>query len=128
MEIGKTHTIERVVTEDVTAVSYGNAGVAVLATPALVGFCELAALECMAEVVEPAQATVGTMVNIRHLAATPLGMRFTITAKLIEQDRRRFVFELIGHDEKDQIVSGTHERFLVNLEKFLAGVAQKREG
>lgn len=126
MDVGKAYTIEKVVTAEITAVSYGNPGVEVLATPALVGFCEQAALECMAEAIEPGQATVGTMVNIRHLAATPLGMRFTITAKLIEQDRRRFLFEVSGHDEKDQIVSGTHERFVVNLDKFLAGVAQKR--
>lgn len=126
VEIGHSVTLEWTVTPEVTAVAYGNEGVEVLATPALVGFCEGASLTCMADAVGEGQATVGTLVNIRHLAATPLGMKFWVTAKLVEIDRRRYVFEVEARDEKDVILTGTHERFIISLQKFLDGVAQKR--
>lgn len=127
IEVGHEVTLEWTVTPEVTAVAYGNEGVNVLATPALVGYCEGAALTCMADALSEGQATVGTMVNIRHLAATPLGMKFWITAKLIEIDRRRYVFEIEARDEKDLILKGTHERFIINLQKFLDGVEAKKD-
>ncbi|MEM7111483.1 MAG: thioesterase family protein [Chloroflexota bacterium] len=126
VKVGHSVTLEWTVTPEVTAVAYGNEGVEVLATPALVGFCEGACLTCMADVLAEGQATVGTMVNIRHVAATPLGMKFWVTAKLIEVDRRRYLFEVEAKDEKEIILKGTHERFIINLQKFLDGVAAKK--
>ncbi len=65
-------------------------------------------------------STVGTHLDVKHLAATPIGMKVSATAKLLEVDKRRLVFEITASDERQLIGKGTHERFIVNSEKFTA--------
>ena len=69
---------------------------------------------------DPGETTVGTLVHIRHLAATPVGMRVVATAELIEIDARRLVFRVSARDERQLIGEGTHERARVRLDRFLA--------
>ena len=92
-------------------------GVRVLSTPELVRFVEICALEGVRVFLQSGQETVGTRVDIRHLAATPVGMRVTARCTLMEIDRRRLTFRFEVHDELDKAGEGTHERFIVDLEK-----------
>ena len=121
IEPGLVGVIEVVVQPADTADALGNKGVHVLATPRLVGLLELAAIRA----VEAQLPAVGTRIDIRHLAATPVGMRATIHATLREVDGRRFVFDIEGHDEAERIVEGTHERFQIDQARFLARIAAK---
>ncbi len=124
LEVGLVNTVQEIVTGEMSAVAYGNVGVDVFATPAMIGLIERTAHFCIP--LEDGQATVGTKVNVEHLAATPIGMTVTATAEIIEVEGRRILFKIEAHDEVDQIASGTHERFIVNsMEKFLARVAAK---
>ncbi len=124
LEVGRTHTVEKIVTPEVTASAYGNPGVKVFATPALVALLETTAIGCFS--LEEGEGSVGTMVDIQHLAATPIGMKVTVKAEIIEVDRRRVVFKVEANDEYEQIATGTHERFIIgSMEKFLARAAEK---
>src|SRR5579859_2103734 len=125
LSTGLTSRRDHVVEERITAHAMGNPGVHVLATPALIGLFEIVAAELALTGLEPGQATVGTVVNVRHLAATPLGMKFTVAAELVEIDRRRLVFKVEAHDEVERIAEGTHERFVVDMGRFLEGLKAK---
>lgn len=100
----------------------GTEAPAVYATPRLVWDIEMAARRAL----EPGEESVGTLVNIRHLAATPVGMRVTATVRVTEVDGRRVVFAVEAFDEKEKIGEGTHERFVVQVAKFAARLAGKR--
>ena len=94
------------------AAALGAGGVAVFGTPMMIALCEIAAWWAVAESVEECYVTVGTLVNVRHLGATPLGQQVRATAELIEVDGRRLVFKVAAYDEQKQIGEGTHERFI----------------
>jgi predicted thioesterase len=96
-----------------------------LATPRLVALLELAAIRAVEVHLPPGAATVGTRIDVGHLAATPVGMRATIRATLREVEGRRLVFDIEGYDEAERIVEGTHERFQIDQARFLARIAQK---
>ncbi len=126
---GATAEVEITVTPDRTADAIGNKGVMVLATPFLIGLLENAAIAVIQQAVPPGAGTVGTMVEMRHLAATPVGMKVRAKATLLETDGRRFLFQVEAHDEVEKVAEAKHERFLVpNLEKFLARAMAKRKG
>jgi predicted thioesterase len=108
-----------------TADALGNAGVHVLATPRLVALLEQAAIRAVEPHLPPGAGTVGTRIDVRHLAATPVGMRAVVRATLREVDGRRLVFDIEGHDEAERIVEGTHERFQIDQARFLARIAAK---
>ena len=98
----------------------------VFATGYMVGFLEWAALESVIPHIDwPNEQTVGTHVNVSHIAATPAGMCVTAKAELIEVDGRRLVFKVSAHDGVDLISEGTHERFVINKEKFDQKLAEK---
>lgn len=105
------------VTEALSAKHLAGEGVAVFSTPELVRFVEICALEGVRPFLQTGQDTVGTRVDIRHLAATPVGMRVTATCTLVEVDRRRLSFAFEVRDELDKIGEGTHERFIIDREK-----------
>jgi fluoroacetyl-CoA thioesterase len=129
LEPGQTATVERVVTREITADAYGNAGVTVLATPFVVNLLEHAAHAVMIPYLAPGAATVGTAVDVRHLAATPPGMRVRATAVLRETDGRRCLFEVEAWDEVEKIAEGRHERVLVpDLARFLERAEAKTAG
>ena len=118
---GATAEVEITVTADRTADRIGNPGVMVFSTPHVVGLLEEVASAVIQPHLPAGAATVGTMVEMRHLAPTPVGMKVRAKATLLETDGRRFLFQVEAHDEIEKIAEGKHERFVVqNLEKFLA--------
>jgi predicted thioesterase len=124
--VGAEGRVERVVTPDLSAEHFGNAGVAVLATPALCALFEQSAFEAVRAALEPGEATVGTHLEIDHLAATPVGMTVTVRARLETIDRRRLAFIIEAHDGRELVARGRHERFVVDLKRFLQTVAAKQ--
>ncbi len=99
---------------------------AVFATGFLVGFLEWACIKAVKPHLDwPSEQTVGTHIDVSHLAATPPGLEVTAKVKLVEVDGRRLVFEVEAHDGVDLISRGTHERFIINKEKFDAKMKQK---
>lgn len=102
-----------------TAAYVGAGGVEVFGTPMMIALMENAAWQAVVGELEEGEATVGTLVNVRHLGATPLGQKVRATAKLLEIDRRRLVFAVEAYDEEKKIGEGLHERFIVNLARFL---------
>lgn len=97
-----------------------------MSTPRLVALMENAAKDSVAPYLEPGMTTVGTALNIQHMAATPVGMNCTAESTLIEIDRRRLVFEITAHDDVEVVGKGTHERFIVNSEKFVSKCNSKK--
>lgn len=128
MEIGIIGTQTITVTEEKTAKAMGSGELNVFATPAMIALMENTAYKSVAEYLEPGQGTVGTLMNVSHVAATPMGMQIKCETKLVEIDRRRLVFEVKASDEKGLIGEGTHERFIVDNAKFMARAEAKKEG
>lgn len=98
----------------------------VFATGFMVGFLEWACIQAINPHIDwPHEQTVGTLIHVSHSAATPPGLEVRAKVKLIEVDGRRLVFEVEAHDGVDTISKGTHERFIINAEKFNQKVKQK---
>ena len=116
-----------VVSNEVTARHLGSGTVAVFATPEMVRLMERAAVNGLAPYLAPGQQSVGTMVNVKHLAATPVGATVTARAELLSIDGRRLFFKVSAHDGTDLIGEGTHERALIDLAKFEQRVAAKQK-
>lgn len=116
---------EDLVTNKNTAMAYGSGGVAVYATPAMIGLMENASLSAVDSVLPEGMATVGTELNVKHLAATPVGMIVRAKAELVEVDGRRLVFKVEAFDNQEKVGEGTHERYIINLAKFLAKCEDK---
>ena len=125
IEIGLKSELTFVVKREHLASSYGSGLVDGLATPVLVGFCEECARTGVDRLLPTGQKTVGTAVSLDHLAPTPLGMTVTVTATLIGIDGRRLTFEIAARDEIEPIVRGTHERFIIDSDRFAAKVEEK---
>lgn len=126
---GTTAEIGLTVTEDKTAHAMGNRGVHVFATPYVIGLLEDAAGAVMRPHYPPGGGSVGTMVEMKHLAATPVGMKVRAKATLLESDGKRYLFSVEAWDEKEKIAEGRHERFVVpDMERFLARALKKGAG
>lgn len=125
LEVGNSSELTVVVDDSMTADRMGNPGVRVFATPELVRHFEMVATRAVADGLRPGQSTVGTHVDVRHLAATPVGMRITLRATLTEVDARRLRFRLEAEDEQERVGEGTHERFVVDTATFLGRVDAK---
>jgi fluoroacetyl-CoA thioesterase len=126
IEPGATAEVGGTVGPDRTAHAMGNRGVHVYATPFLIGLLEDAAAAVLRPHLPTGAGTVGTMVEMKHLAATPVGMTVRAKATLLERDGKRYLFAVEAWDEKDKIAEGRHERFLVpDIEKFLARAMKK---
>ena len=108
------------VVESNTAMAVGSGLLPVYSTPSMIALLEMAACNAISDQLEEGSTSVGTLLNIKHLAATPVGMNVTATATLTEVDGRRLVFDIKVQDEVTLIGEGTHERFIVFSEKFLA--------
>ncbi len=113
LAVGLTHSRSVKVTDDMTPAHLRSEPIRVLSTPDMIRLIEQTAIEAVAPCLAPGQATVGTRVDVAHLAATPVGMTVTITVELVEIDRRRLGFRVAVRDELDEAGKGTHERFIV---------------
>jgi fluoroacetyl-CoA thioesterase len=105
-----------------TAAAVGAGGVEVFGTPMMVALMENAAWQAVINALDEGQVTVGTIVNIRHLAATPIGQQVRATAELIQIDGRRLLFNVEAYDERQKIGDGQHERYIVYLDRFLSRI------
>jgi predicted thioesterase len=114
------------VTEADTAAKLGSGLVPVFGTPALVALMESAAVKALDGHLDAGQTTVGTRIDIRHLAATPVGMKVRARAELIAIDGRKLTFQIEAWDESEKIGEASHERFIVDTEKFAARAKSKR--
>ena len=107
------------VDESVSARKAASGEMDVFGTPFMIAFMEKTADESVRPYLDEGCATVGTLVNVKHLAATPMGMEVETTSELIEVDGRRLVFKVEARDEVGLIGEGIHERFIINKEKFM---------
>lgn len=126
METGIIGQEELVVNETNTAEALGSGSLAVFATPAMIALMEKTARLSVAPFLEDGQSTVGTLVNVKHLSASPVGMKITCRTELKEIDRRRLVFHVECSDEAGIIGEGEHERFIIDEAKFMAKTEAKR--
>ena len=118
MNIGIKGLKEITVTKELTAISVGSGELEVYATPAMIALMEGTASESVKSELDEGQGSVGTSIAIKHLAATPVGMRVRCESELVDVDGRRLVFKIEAFDEKDKIGEGTHERFIISNNKF----------
>jgi predicted thioesterase len=114
-----------VVGEEHTAPRVGSGRVHVLATPVMINLIEAAALEAIERLLPAGQQSLGTVLHVRHIAATPVGMRVTATAEVTGVEGRTVRFRVEAHDERELIGDGTHERVVVNVAKFDQRVQRK---
>jgi len=128
LQVGARYTIERRVEPEHSADTHGNPGVDVFTTPLLCEWSEEAAVCSVTDKLDPGMITLGTRIDLKHLVATPIGMVVKVTATLKEIDGRKLVFDIESYDEKEKISECTHERFMVNKERFVAKVAEKAKG
>ena len=122
---GLTGRTELVVGEEHTAPRVGSGKVRVLATPVMINLFEAAALAAIEHLLPPGYQSLGTILNVRHIAATPVGMRVIALARTTGIEGRTVSFFVEAHDEKELIGDGQHERVIVNVEKFDLRVARK---
>ncbi|MEO8136059.1 MAG: hotdog domain-containing protein [Betaproteobacteria bacterium] len=127
LHTGLTGHAELIVDAEHTAPHVGSGAVRVLATPILVNLLEAAALDAAEKEIPAGQQTVGIRLDIRHFAATPVGMRVRAQAELIDVDGRMLTFRVWAEDEVELIADGTHERVIITLEKFDARMRAKSE-
>ncbi|MBQ6959002.1 MAG: thioesterase family protein [Bacteroidales bacterium] len=120
LTIGIKGSADLLVTERLTAKEVGSGTVAVLATPMMIALMEKTCLLSVRPFLEEGQDTVGTQVHVSHTAATPVGMRVYCDSELIEIDRRRLVFRVTARDDAGVVGEGTHERFVIDTERFQA--------
>ena len=125
LKVGMKHKYQELVTPEKLAVAYGSGGLEVYATPGMIALMESACLKCVEDAVGEGNTTVGTKVCVEHLALTPVFMMAAAECELIEIDGRRLVFKVMAFDECGKIGEGTHERFIVNAEKFKEKCAYK---
>ena len=128
LQPGLIGTAQLVVADEHTAPRVGSGMVHVLATPVMINLIEAAALDAIERRLPPGTQSLGTVLNIRHIAATPVGMKAQARVEVVKIDGRTVHFKVEVHDEKDLIGDGTHERVVVNVEKFAARVKRKLDG
>lgn len=119
MEIGITGMQTITVAEEQTAKHLGSGDLAVFGTPYMIALMENTARKSVQPHLADTQGTVGTLVNVKHVAATPVGMEVRCETKLIEIDRKRLVFEVKAFDACGLIGEGVHERFIIDNERFM---------
>ncbi|HEY9075928.1 MAG TPA: thioesterase family protein [Anaerolineaceae bacterium] len=128
IESGLTHETSITVQESDTARAGGGANLPpVLSTPKLISYLERTAHAALLPHLEPGQSSVGTMVSIRHLAATPVGMQARFRAELIAVDGRKMTFKIEAWDAVEKIAEGEHERFVIDVERFEGRLLKKTQ-
>ena len=122
---GLAGSAELIVGEEHTAPRVGSGRVRVLATPVMINLIEAAALAAIEHLLPPGYQSLGTHLDVRHVAATPVGMKVNATARVTRVDGRKVTFAVAARDERDLIGDGTHQRVVVNVEKFDARLQEK---
>ena len=116
---------EIIVTKELCADAWGSGGLPVYATPAMIVLMENTAWASVEPCMEEGRSTVGTKLDVSHLSASPVGARITCESELIEAEGRRLVFRVKASDDAGLIGEGLHERFIINVDKFMARTEAK---
>ena len=124
--IGAKGEFHLLVTSEVAITFLGTQDARVLSTPHMIGYMERLCRDTVLPLLEAGYDTVGTHVNVAHLAAAPIGMSVTFTAEVIRVEGRRIEFRVEARDEKEKIGEGTHERAIINIAKFATRLAEKK--
>lgn len=127
LEVGIRCEKKVMVTEENTADKMGSGLLPVFATPAMISLMEDAASSSVLPYLEEGMGTVGISLNVKHTAATPIGMQVRCESELMEIDRKRLVFQVTAYDELGEIGSGIHERFIIDNEKFMEKANAKKK-
>ena len=128
LKIGLKGRCDTVVTEENTAAAVGSGLLPVFATPMMVALMENAAVNATTPCLAGGEGTVGTHMDVSHDAATPVGLKVWAEAELTAVDGRALTFAVTAFDEKGPIGKGTHQRFIIQNEKFMAKALKKKEG
>ena len=123
---GTKGEFQLLVTSEVAITFLENERARVLSTPRMIGFMEMTCRNAVLPLLEPGYDTVGTHVNVAHLAAAPVGMSVTFTVEVIGVEGRRVEFRVEARDEKEKIGEGTHVRAIINVAKFATRLAEKK--
>jgi len=126
LKAGMEHSVTETVTEESTAAAMGSGSLPVYATPAMTCLMERAATELAQEHLPEGWTSVGISLNVQHKAATPVGMEVRAEAKITAVEGRKITYEVRAFDGKDEIGAGTHERFAVLCDKFMAKAEAKK--
>lgn len=125
LDVGRTYQSQTRVEEWMTAEKAGNKGVDVLSTPMLLQLVEEAAMQCIAPTLEPGQISLGTHVDLAHLAPSPVGLIIRTEVEVLKFDGRRIEFAFSSFDEREKVAEGTHERYITDRAKFLERLEDK---
>jgi fluoroacetyl-CoA thioesterase len=125
IEVGRTYQSQTRVEEWMTAAKAGNRGVDTLSTPMLLQLVEDAAMQCIAPVLDADEVTLGTHVDLTHLAATPVGLIVRTEVEVLKVEGRRIEYAFTAFDEREKIAEGTHERYISSREKFRERLEEK---
>ena len=117
---------EITVTDRDTAKVYGSGSLEVFGTPAMIALMEKTALTSIEPYLDEGEGSVGTALDVKHTAATPVGMKVTCESELTEADRKRLVFRVTAYDEAGPVGEGTHERFVITNDRFMEKANAKR--
>jgi predicted thioesterase len=123
--VGAKHEEHILVTSEVAIDFLGLDGPRVLSTPAMIMWMEKTSRNLILKYLEKGYDTVGTEVNVKHLAAAPMGMSVTFRSEVIAVNERRVTCRVEAEDEKEKIGEGTHERTIINVARFAAKMASK---
>ena len=125
IKIGMIGEVTETVTLANTAEAVGSGSLKVFATPAMIALMEKASCRAIENLLDEATTTVGTLINVEHLSATPVGMTVTVKSTVTSVDGRNICFNVEAFDEVGLIGKGTHERFVVFAEKFMQKTESK---
>jgi predicted thioesterase len=126
--VGMKFRVEDTVVQDNTAISAGSGTLPVFATPFMCALMEKAAWMAIAPALDEGDSSVGTKLSISHLSASPVGLKVWAESEVTAVDGKRIEFKVTAGDEKGLIGEGTHERFIITNDRFLAKAARKLEG
>lgn len=125
LRVGLSHTLSIIVNTENTAIAHKSGTLPVLATPAMISFIENAAMCAVLSCLSNDETTVGTRVDIRHLKATPVGVKVVCKATLTQIEEKKLVFEVLATDETGKIGIGTHVRYIVDKINFMKNLPAK---
>lgn len=127
LEKGMKGMRETVVTNELTAKVMGSGELEVYATPAMIALMEETAYKSVSSELKEGEGSVGTRMQVEHVAASPVGMKITCKSELLEVDGRKLVFSVEAYDEKGLIGKGMHERFIVQNDRFQKKADEKMD-
>ncbi len=127
--VGMKHSIEKIVTPELTANAAGSGGLDVFGTPYMIGMMECAAMWCIQPELPEGKGTVGVEIATNHLAPTPVGMKVTATAEVtaVSENGKMITFKIAAFDEEGPIGEGTHTRAIISNDRFLQKCNEKLE-